>query len=85
MRRKAANRGAVKGQVVIAPDQELLVIVQQVQAAFEIAEQNGDSLDAFFIRQILQTRVADLVRRYTVEPVALGLKIEFLQLLVSEG
>src|ERR1019366_10264524 len=46
LRSKAADRGPVEGQVVIALDQELLVVVEHVQPAFEVAEQNGDSLDA---------------------------------------
>ena len=46
LRGKAANRRAVEGQVVPALDQEFLVVIEHVQAAFQVAEQDGDGLDA---------------------------------------
>src|SRR6202012_790458 len=42
---KSADRGAVKGEVVPALDQEFLVVVKHVQAAFQVAEENSDGLD----------------------------------------
>ena len=61
LRREAANRGAVKGEVVPALDQELLVVVEHVQPAFEVAEEHGHGLDALFVGQILQPLFLDLV------------------------
>jgi hypothetical protein len=55
-----------------------------VQAAFEVAEEHGDGLDALLVGQVLQ-RFADLVGRYAAEAVALGLQIQLFQLLIAEG
>ena len=49
LRGKAANRRAVERQIVPALDQKLLVVVEHVQAAFEVAEEHGDGLDALFV------------------------------------
>jgi hypothetical protein len=54
LRGEAADGGAVEGEVVPALDQEFLVVIQHVQAAFQIAEQHGDGLDALFVGQILE-------------------------------
>ncbi len=43
---EAADGGAVEGQVVPALDEKLLVVIEHVEAAFEIAEEHGDGLDA---------------------------------------
>ena len=63
LRRESADRRAVEGQVVIALDQEFLVIVEHVQTAFQVAEQHRDGLDALLIGQVLQPFFLDLVRR----------------------
>ena len=49
LRGEAADRGAIEGQVVPALEQKFFVVVEHVQAAFEIAEQDGDRLDALFV------------------------------------
>ena len=49
LRGKAADRRSVKGQVVPALEQELLVIVEHVQPALEIGEQDGQGLDALLV------------------------------------
>ena len=54
LRGKAANRGTVEGQVVVALQQKFLVVVEHVQAAFEVAEHDGHGLDALLVGQILQ-------------------------------
>ena len=41
LRGEAANRRAVEGQVLVGAEQKLLVVVQQVQAAFEVGEQHA--------------------------------------------
>jgi hypothetical protein len=84
LRRKAADRRAVEGQVLIGLEQELLVVVEQVKAAFEVAEQHGDSLDPLLIGQVLQPLLTNLVGRNAIGAVCLGLQVEFFQLLVGE-
>ena len=70
LRREPTNRGAVERQVVGRLDQELLVVVQHVQPTFEVAEQNGDSLDAFFVRQVFEPLLLNLsaLTRYRRAP-----------------
>src|SRR3979490_1057028 len=52
---EAANGRAVEGEIVPALEQELLVVIEHVQPAFEIAEQHGHSLDSRLIRQIFKS------------------------------
>ena len=68
-----------------ALEQELLVVVQHVQPAFEVGEQHGDGLDALLVGQVLQPLLADLIGRHPVHAVGLGLQIEFFKLLIREG
>src|SRR5690242_5232233 len=49
LRGEAANRGTIKGQVIPALEQELLVVIEHVQPAFEVAEQHGDGLDPLLV------------------------------------
>ena len=49
LRREAAHRAAVEGQVVLALEQELLVVVQHVQPAFEVGEAHRHRLDALLV------------------------------------
>jgi hypothetical protein len=53
--REAADRRAVEGQIVRRLEQELLVIVQHVQPAFEVGETHGDRLDALLVVEIART------------------------------
>ena len=61
LRGKAADRGAVERQVVPALEQEFLVVIEHVQAAFEVAEQHGDGLDALLVGQVLEALFADIL------------------------
>ncbi len=63
LRGKSADRGTVKGQIVPALHQELLVIVQHVQPSFEIAEQDGHRLNALFVSQVFQPLLPDNLDR----------------------
>ena len=58
---EAANRRTVEGEIVPALDEKLLVIVEHVQPAFQIAEEHGHGLDPLFVGQILEPLFADLV------------------------
>ena len=73
LRRKAADRRAVKRQVVPALDQELLVVIEHVQAALEVAEQHGNCFDALLVAQILDALLLYFVRCNTIQALLLGL------------
>ena len=81
---KAADGRSVKGEVVIALDDELLVVVQHVQSAFEVAEQYGDGLNAFLVSQILQPLFLNLVRRNALHALFLGFKVQFFQFWIRQ-
>src|SRR4029077_15662158 len=53
LRREPADRRSGEGQVVPALDKKLLVVIQHVEASFQIAEQDGDRLNALLVRQVL--------------------------------
>ena len=57
---KSTDRGAVKGQVVPALDDEFLVVVEHVQTAFKVAEENGDGLNALLVGEVLEPFLPDL-------------------------
>jgi hypothetical protein len=75
LRRKTANRGSVESQVVPALDQELFIVIEHVQAAFEVAEQQGNGFDALLIGQILETAFPDLLDRSALQTLLLGFEI----------
>ena len=85
LRREPANRRAVERQVLVGPQQKLLVVIQQVQPAFQVGEQHRDCLDPFFVRKVLQTLLADLIRRHAIQAVGFRLQIELFQLAVRES
>ncbi len=63
LRREAANRRTVKGKIIPALDEKLFVVIQHVQAAFEITEEHGHGLDPLFVGQILEPFFLDLADR----------------------
>jgi hypothetical protein len=79
-----ADRRSVEGQIVKALDKELLVVIEHVEAAFEVAEQDGDSLDALLVLQVLEAFLLDLVHGHAGLPLRLGSQIQFFQLPVGE-
>ena len=81
---EAADRRAVEGEVVPALEQELLVVVEHVQPAFEIAEEHGHGLDPLFVGQVLEAVFLDLVRCDAVPALLLRLKVEIFQFVVGE-
>ena len=78
LRREAADRRAVEGQVLVGAEQKLLVVVEQVQAALKVGEQHGHGLDALLVGQVLQPLFANLVGRHAVGAVGLGFQVQFL-------
>ena len=68
-RRRSLSRCAVnprieepsKVRLSSALEQKFLVVVQHVQAAFEIAEQHGHGLDALFVGQVLEPLFLNLI------------------------
>ena len=60
LRGKSANGRAVEGEIVVALQQELLVVVEHVQPAFEIAEEDGHGLDALFVGEVLEALLLNL-------------------------
>src|SRR5215469_6136410 len=84
LRRESADGGTVEGQVVKAPQQELLVIVEHVQPALKVAEHYSQSLNALFIRQVLQAIFTNLVGRDAIPALLLCLQVEFLEFVVGQ-
>jgi hypothetical protein len=56
-----------------------------VQAAFEVAEQNGDGFNAFFVGEILEALFLDFVHRHAILALFFGFQIQLLQLVVRKG
>jgi len=81
---EAANRRTVKGQVVIALQQELLVVIEHVQAAFEVAEHYGHSLDARLVGEVLQPVLLNFMRSHAVEALLLRLEIHLFEFVVGD-
>ncbi len=81
---EAADGGAVKRQIIPALQQELLVIIQHVQTAFEVAEHDGHGLDPLLIREVFEALFPDLVDRNALQTLFLGGQIQLFQLSVGE-
>ena len=63
--------------------QELLVVVEHVEAALEVGEADRHRLDALLVPQVPLALLADAVGRHPVEPLALGLEVHLLELVVG--
>ena len=85
LRGESADGGAVEGEILVGAEQKLLVVIEQVEAAFEIGEQHRHGLDALFVGQVFEAFFADLVDGNTADAISLGLQVEFFELLVREG
>ena len=77
-----ADGRPVEGQLV-GLQQELLVVVEHVEAALEVGEGHGDGLDPLFLLEILAPLGLDLVHGHPVLLVLLGLQVELLELFVG--
>ena len=73
----------VERQVVGRLQQELLVVVEHVEAALEVRETHRDGLDALLVREVLHPLLADLVGRHAVQPLLLGGEVHLLQPVVG--
>ncbi len=82
--REAANRGPIEGEVVGRLEQELLVVVEDVQPAFEVREAHGDGLDALLVGQVLRVLLAQFVGGRAVQPGLLGGQVHFFELVVRD-
>ena len=85
LRGEAADGRAVEGEVFVGAQEELLVVVEQVEAALKVREQYRHGLDALFVGEVFEAFLADLVAGNTADAVMLGLQVKFFQLLVREG
>ncbi len=82
--REAADRGAVEGEVVRRLEQELLVVVEHVEAALEVGEAHGHRLDTPLVGQVLHAGVADLPGILPGHAVGLRLQVQLLELVVRD-
>ena len=55
-----------------------------MKAAFQVAKEDGDRLDALLVRQILEALLLNLVHGYAALPLRLGSQIQFFQLSIGE-
>src|SRR6185503_2055238 len=83
--REAPNRGAVEGEVVRGFQEELLVVIEHVEPAFEIGEAHGDGFDPLLALEVRDALLPDLVRGNPLEARLLGAQVQFLELVVRNG
>ena len=84
LRGEAADRRAVEGQIVPALDEELLVVIEHVEAAFEVAEQDRDRLDALLVREVLEALLLNLVHGHAAQALGLRLQVQIFQFRVGK-
>src|SRR5581483_6868494 len=85
LRGETPDRRTVTREVIPALQQEFLVVVQHVQAPFEIAEEHGYVLDPFFVRKVLEPFFLNLVSCRPVLALLFGLQIQLLKFVVRKG
>jgi hypothetical protein len=81
--REAADRGSVEGQVVGALEQELLVVVEHVEAPFEIREADREGFDALLVGEEPDPRLADLAGVLALDALVFGGEVHLLELVVG--
>ena len=82
LRGESANRRSVKSEIVPALDQELLVVIQHVQTAFQVAEQHGHGLDSLFLGQVFDALLLNLMDGNTIPALLLRIQIHLFQFVV---
>ena len=82
--REAADRRPVKRHVVPTLDQPLLVVVEHVQTAFEVAEQQSHSLDSFLVGQVFETLLLNLIDGSARQALLLGFQVQLLQFAIGK-
>ena len=85
LRRKPANRGPVKRQVVPALDQKLFVIIQHVQAAFEVAKEHRHGLDPLLVCQVLDPLFLNFVRGNAVLALLFGFQVQLFEFVIGKS
>src|SRR6185369_13490110 len=83
--REATNRRAVERQVIPALDQELLVVIENVQPAFEVAEQQRHGLDPLLVSQVLEALLLNLLHGNAFHSLILGVQIQFFQFRIRKS
>jgi hypothetical protein len=81
---EAPDRRSIEGEVVDGLQQELLVVVQHVEPAFEIGEADGDRLQPLLVGQVFDPLLLELVRRDPLHPGLLDLEVQLLELVVGD-
>ena len=61
------------------------MVVEHVQSAFEVAEQDGDGLDALLVGEIAQTLFLDLIKAHAGLALLFGFEIQLFQFVVRNG
>ena len=82
--RKAADRRAVEGQVVVRLEQELLVVVEHVEAPFEVGEAGRHRLDPALVGEVAEPALGDQPRIGPGEPLGLRLEVHLFELVVRD-
>ena len=82
--REAADRGAVEGEVVLALEEELLVVVEHVQPAFQVGEAHREGLEPLLVGEVLPPPLRGLLRRDARTARLLGGEVALLELVVGD-
>jgi hypothetical protein len=82
LHREPADRRAVEREVVRRLEQELLVVIEHVQPALEIAEADRHSLDPLLLREVAHALLLHVIRRLAVQPLLFRLEVQLLELFV---
>src|SRR5882724_1393589 len=84
LRGETADGGAVEGKVVPALDEEFLVVIEHVQTAFEVGEEDGDRLDALLVSEVLEALFLDFADGGALEALFLSFQVQLLELVVGQ-
>lgn len=81
---EATDGRTVEGEVVPGFEKELFVVIEHVQAAFEVAEEDGDGLDALFGAEIFEAFFLNFMDWGAILALLFGFEIEVLEFVVGE-
>jgi hypothetical protein len=69
----------------MALHEELLVVVEHVQAAFKVAEHDGHGLNPLLVGQVLQALFLKFVHRNPLGALFFGFQVELFELSVGQA
>src|SRR5207248_8037508 len=68
--------GAIEREIVPALDKKFLIVIEHVEAAFQVAEQDRDGLNALLVGEVLEALFLNLVHGRAAQAIGFRLQVQ---------